>query len=230
MKSFVSSYAHHYRAFRPPLHYLILKNCLGKRKFKKTLDIGCGVGNSTIALTNFSKKVIGYDINKEMLKSALQHKRVSYIDEWSNIKYDLLCFFGSLNYIQQNEIHNFLNVLKPSGYIICCDFKIFYNRFTDFLNLKIIKNKYDYEKNLGSYNLAKEIKQINSDSMLLNFDCNIKEFVHLILTEKNIKNVLIDLMGEKELDTKIEKKIGRLINSEKLNLDAMGYYTLHKKI
>ena len=123
-----------------------------------------------------------------------------------------------------------MNVLKPSGYIICCDFKIFYNRFTDFLNLKIIKNKYDYEKNLGSYNLAKEIKQINSDSMLLNFDCNIKEFVHLILTEKNIKNVLIDLMGEEELDIKIEKKIGRLINSEKLNLDAMGYYTLHKKI
>ena len=68
MKRFVGSYAHHYRAFRPPLHYLILKNCLGKRKFKKTLDIGCGVGNSNIALTNFSKKVIGYDINKEMLK------------------------------------------------------------------------------------------------------------------------------------------------------------------
>ena len=65
--------------------------------------------------------------------------------------------------------------------------------------------------------------------MLLNFDCNIKEFVHLILTEKNIKNVLIELMGEKELDIKIEK-MGRLINSEKLNLDAMGYYTLHKKI
>ena len=66
--------------------------------------------------------------------------------------------------------------------------------------------------------------------MLLNFDCNIQEFVHLILTEKNIKNVFIDLMGEKGLDIKIEKKIGRLINSEKLNLDAMGYYTLHKKI
>ena len=179
MKSFVSSYAQHYRAFRPPLHHLILKNCLRKRKFKKTLDIGCGVGNSTIALTNFSKKVIGYDINKEMLKNALQHKRVSYVDEWSNTKYDLLCFFGSLDYIQQNEIHNFLNVLKTSGYIICCDFKIFYNRFIDFLNLKIIKNKYDYEK---------------------------------------------------DLDIKIEKKIGRLINSEKLNLDAMGYYTLHKKI
>ena len=63
-----------------------------------------------------------------------------------------------------------------------------------------------YEKNLGSNNLAKEIKQINYDSMLLNFNWNIKEFVHLILTEKNIKNVLIDLMGEKELDIKIEKK------------------------
>ena len=89
-----------------------------EKKIKKTLDIGCGVGNSTIALTNFSKKVIGYDINKEMLKNSLQHKRVSYINEWSNIKYDLLCFFGSLNYVQQNEIHNFLNVLKPSGNII----------------------------------------------------------------------------------------------------------------
>ena len=42
--------------------------------------------------------------------------------------------------------------------------------------------------------------------MLLNFNWNIKEFVHLILTEKNIKNVLIDIMGEKELDIKIEKK------------------------
>ena len=64
MKNFVSSYAHYYRTFRPPLHYLILKNYLGKGKFKKTLGIDCGVGNITIALTNFSKKVIDYDMNK----------------------------------------------------------------------------------------------------------------------------------------------------------------------
>lgn len=73
------------------------------------------------------------------------------------------------------------------------------------MNLKIIKNKYDYVKNLSIYNLVKEIKQINSDSMLLNFNCNIKEFVHLILTEKN-KKCTSWLNGGKKISIKIEKK------------------------
>ena len=56
---------------------------------RQTLDIGCGVGNSTIALTNFSKKVIGYDINKEMLKIFYNTKEflIQTNDQISNMIY-----------------------------------------------------------------------------------------------------------------------------------------------
>ena len=76
--------AFHYKAYRPPLHTIILDNCIGNLLFEKALDVGCGLGHSSIALTNFCDKVIGYDPSEPMIQQAKKHERVNYL---SNLKY-----------------------------------------------------------------------------------------------------------------------------------------------
>ncbi|MEO9894623.1 methyltransferase domain-containing protein [Aurantibacter sp.] len=70
--------AEHYAAYRPPLHQVILEKCLQKKTHNIGLDIGCGTGNSSIALAKFCNRVIGIDPSKSMLERALLHAIVSY--------------------------------------------------------------------------------------------------------------------------------------------------------
>ena len=67
--------AFNYNTYRPPLHRPILSQCLKNHRFNLALDVGCGVGNSSLGLTHFCKRVIGYDISKAMLKKAIKHKK-----------------------------------------------------------------------------------------------------------------------------------------------------------
>ena len=47
---------------------------LKNQAFNLALDVGCGVGHSSIGLSHFCKRVIGYDISKYMLKHVIKQK------------------------------------------------------------------------------------------------------------------------------------------------------------
>jgi SAM-dependent methyltransferase len=46
--------------------------------FALALDVGCGTGQSTIALTQIARRVIGIDPSPDMLKHATRHPKVEY--------------------------------------------------------------------------------------------------------------------------------------------------------
>ena len=70
--------AFHYKSYRPPLHETLLSQILKDQKFKNVLDVGCGTGNSCIALTKYGKSVTGYDPSGSMLKQSQKHPIVNY--------------------------------------------------------------------------------------------------------------------------------------------------------
>src|SRR5699024_12745632 len=72
--------ARHYKAFRPPLHQLILRRILSPYdKFKSGLDIGCGTGYSAIALAQYCAQVYAIDPSQAMLKlSSAEDKNIVY--------------------------------------------------------------------------------------------------------------------------------------------------------
>ena len=78
-----------YKNFRPPLHQPILSQCLKNQAFNLALDVGCGVGHSSIGLSHFCKRVIGYDISEYMLKHVIKHEKITYTSTKPNIEYDL---------------------------------------------------------------------------------------------------------------------------------------------
>ncbi len=102
--------SNHYSAYRPPLHKFILSKILKDRYFEIALDVGCGVGTSSLALVPYAKRVIGYDPSQAMIEKATPHPTITYtnlIDELPN-SCDLLCFFGSLEYINPVALKNTL--------------------------------------------------------------------------------------------------------------------------
>ena len=62
--------AFHYASYRPPLHSKILKRCLVDRFYDSGLDIGCGTGQSSIALSDFCNRVVGIDSSSEMISKG----------------------------------------------------------------------------------------------------------------------------------------------------------------
>jgi|TARA_B110000263_G_scaffold28614_1_gene21754 SAM-dependent methyltransferase len=222
--------AFHYKAYRPPLHTIILDNCIGNLLFEKALDVGCGLGHSSIALTNFCDKVIGYDPSEPMIQQAKKHERVNYLSNLKYLKdkYNLLCFFGSLFYIDKEMLEFYFDYLVPDGNILCCDFEVNYESVIEDLKISESKLNYDHTKNLDAYNNEQNIL-IKSEQFEVEFDCQNYELVHLLLTEKNIKDELLRKFYSKNFYQQILNKFEKIYPSNKVTLKTKMFYSYYKK-
>jgi len=91
--------AQRYRAARPYFHPLvveIIRQICGLDDCENALDVGCGTGQSTVALTALARHVIGLDISQAMLDQAMPYSGVRYIRSpaemlpFANESFDLL--------------------------------------------------------------------------------------------------------------------------------------------
>ena len=144
---------------------------MGSRSFDLALDVGCGVGNSSVALTAFSNKVIGIDNSEHTLQNAISKDQVSYFSESLRLDftYNLLSFFGSLSYLNQASIEQYTNRLDPEGTIICCDFKVLYQPILDCFKLKQNNTTFNHQKNLCEYQIDRIelVEEVSFNTSLL---------------------------------------------------------------
>lgn len=183
--------AFHYKSYRPPLHELLLDKIFKEQTFNKILDIGCGTGNSSIALAKYCESVTGYDPSKSMIHRSQKHPKVNYTTDLCqlNDEYDLIVFFGSLFYVNENEFSLYQNHLLKNGLLLCCDFQILYEPILSILRLSIDEIEYDHFKNLDSYN-TNSFDLINSEKFENEFSCQLNQTIHLLLSESQIKKKL----------------------------------------
>ena len=176
--------AHHYNAFRPPLHGFILSQCLGQDLFSKVLDIGCGTGHSTIALANFCQKVVGFDVSQFMLQQALPHPKIEYTSQVNaNAKFDLICFFGSINYIRPSELISILKQLVKGGQVICCDFSVVLDAVSKQCVQESFHSSYQPEKNLDTFAMTLPLQTLSEGNDSQIFDASIKQTAHLLVAD-----------------------------------------------
>jgi len=75
--------AERYAQYRPYFHPLVIKKIKNYLGFKKSvnlaLDVGCGTGQSTVALKKIASSVIGVDISTDMLRLAEEKPGIRYI-------------------------------------------------------------------------------------------------------------------------------------------------------
>ncbi|WP_425616479.1 class I SAM-dependent methyltransferase [Anatilimnocola sp. NA78] len=75
------SAAQRYATARPYFHPLVMDKIVGftkVAKFGRAIDIACGTGLSSRALTAIADQVAAVDISPEMLAEALPHERIHY--------------------------------------------------------------------------------------------------------------------------------------------------------
>ncbi len=207
--------ARQYKAYRPPLHKVILRECLkSKDSFARALDIGCGVGHSSIALLPYCEHIIGVDSSQSMLDEALVNDKVSYeiLNEfplrWDEDTFDLITFSGSLFYCKsQALIQDCLRLITDSGTIVVYDFTLNLNPVL--INLGFLPEKSDYDPTINLddvQDLRLQFDMLQKHALSITRE----HLAHILLTDTTIskqlalnnsnneeENVILNLLLEK---------------------------------
>ncbi|MEX2512699.1 MAG: class I SAM-dependent methyltransferase [Cyclobacteriaceae bacterium] len=206
--------ARHYASYRPPLHELILENCLsGEETFENILDIGCGTGISTLALAKYGCSVYGIDPSADMLKMAKSKKNVNFLlydghsIPISNRKIDLVTFSGSLYYAKSPSlIKELFRICHDNSVIICYDFGIILDEVLNYL--KINRNKksgnYDFEFN---FNDEPGFNQLISNKGQIEMTMEAKDLAHVLLSDSFNYELLAEKFNRSDLFAELVNKL-----------------------
>jgi SAM-dependent methyltransferase len=229
--------AKHYAAFRPPLHKIILRKCLNKdNHFQKGLDIGCGTGQSSIALAGYCSRVTGIEPSRDMLQMAIVHPKIEY-QEYDKRKisfpentFDIVTFAGSLFYAKSQELYDdVVRVCRDYSTIIIYDFIVSYDDIYSRLDILNLIEKSDYNYKIDFSGL--EINGLDKFS-------SSEEIIPLKVTSSNLANLLLSMkrtfkVVEKKYDssdpfTILVEELGKLTNSNLHDLSAKTYHTRYQ--
>ena len=232
--------AFHYAAFRPSLHLQILRECLeGEAEYGLGLDVGCGTGQSSIALANCCKRVIGLEPSEEMLDKSIEHPGVAYHHydgrhfDFQQDSFDIITFAGSLYYAKSQQLlDEVIRVGKDACKIIIYDFEICLDPMLEKLNAYETSRPmatYDHEVNFNgldqnSVQLEKELKKS------LSMEISIGSIAHLLLSSKANYGLLSEVFGSDELYDKVTQKLHAISTSESTPVAAKTYSTVYKVV
>ena len=228
---YTADIATHYKSFRPPLHEILLKHSLKNQRFESALDIGCGTGNSSIALTKYCASVTGYDPNKSMIQYGESHPKVFFTEKLKEInkKFSLIVFFGSLHYITTKSFNFYKEKLVRGGYLLCSDFEILYAPILSNLEITLSKIDYDHSKNLASYP-TKTFAIIRTEKFKAVFDCNLIELTHLLLSETYLRPQLIKKYGSVSVVESLQEDLKIYYPKNKIAIEANLFYTYYQNM
>lgn len=228
--------AKHYAAYRPSLHWPILKKVLGNAHFTMGLDVGCGTGQSALALTNCCDKVIAIDPSESMLQHAMPHDQIEYQHcngqdlEFDTNTFDIITFAGSLYYAKtQHLLTEVLKVTKPTGQIIIYDFEILLNNTLRQLGVTPPTKQeldYDYETDFSGLDtsklhLQKKVKE------KIDFEISTTNLGHLLLGDSDHYALLASKFGKTNLYTKLLVQLKNLVVNETHQIDAHIFYGVY---
>ncbi|WP_299528595.1 class I SAM-dependent methyltransferase [Ulvibacterium sp.] len=230
--------AFHYAAFRPLLHLPILKACLNEGKeYSLGLDVGCGTGQSSIALTNFCKKVHGIEPGKEMLEKSIAHPKIAYSHydgqnfDFPDNFFDITTFAGSLYYGKsQHLLNEVVRIGKNASLVIIYDFELSLDSLHVKLNLEpLVVQGSDYDHLVNFDGLNK--KHINVEKEVqgkVSMEIAISDISHLLLSYKDNYNRLLQSLGENDLYETVSQKLRSILKSESTFIDAKTYATMYR--
>lgn len=224
--------AYHYAAFRPPLHKMILDIAIKDKKFNIGLDIGCGTGYSTEALSKYCEKVHGIDPSHSMLKRTTGNDKINYmLGEGKEIPLpnntvDIVTLAGSLFYAKSAELTDELKrVCLKNSLVIPYDFEILLDDIL--LENGITQEKadsdYDHEINFSDDSVFTEL-WVNKKQISL--ELTSEQTTHLLLGDSNIYNAFSVYFNENDPYKTLLNKLESKGNDHKVKANI--YYSIYK--
>lgn len=219
--------ATHYQAYRPPIHSLMLVEILEDSFFESAIDIGCGTGTSSRALLPFCNKICGYDPSEAMIGKAHPHPKITYTSDFpESTNFDFFLFFGSLNYIDGNQMKNYLKRLSSNASLLCCDFVIDQSPLFDCFSLSMPKSNYQPNKNLSAFYVVQGQNSMVGRNTYF-FECTPKQAAHLILSNSNYLSLFQRHFDNGFPEQTIIEGLQKTFNSSYIQLEAQGFWTLY---
>jgi ubiquinone/menaquinone biosynthesis C-methylase UbiE len=228
--------ATHYRAYRPPIHEIILKRCIDqKRNFTLGLDIGCGTGHSSVALLNFSEHVIGIDPSADMLENAIVNAAIEYQNfdgktlKFDKDRFDIVTFAGSLHYSKsQDLLDEAVRVSKTPGLIVVYDFEILLDDILDRFQFESqSQNTYDHAADFSGLRDSK-ISIINKGKEKEQLSVTIGDLAHLLLSVKEQHIFFEKRFGPNELHRKLSDHLAEITDSMSFKIEADLYFKCYE--
>ncbi|WP_028021425.1 class I SAM-dependent methyltransferase [Enterovibrio calviensis] len=223
----------HYSAYRPPIHDEILKEVLLNRgDFTYGLDIGCGTGVSSLALSKFCENVVGIDPSEAMLAEASQREHLSYIaGTGDNIpldddSVDIVSFAGSLSYAKSDSlVGELLRVCRTNAWIVAYDFEV---RLDDSLNLVGVSlpqraSGYNHAENFDGYREFKEVK-VHNGKVTINVSST--QLAHVLFSSSRRYLLLTDFFGSQNTFKLVVDKLTAFNHEHKIDIDT--YYSIYQ--
>lgn len=196
--------AFHYAAYRPDLHERILAEFLQPMPQTVGLDIGCGTGQSAIALSKFTGRVLAVEPSAAMLQKALQHPGVSYLLfngrdlPFSQPQFGIITMAGSWFYAaSQHMLNQLLKVLLPNGCVLLYDFDIHLSDVLSALGIRLAEaaNPYNHALDFSAFEHEplQVTQQLKKD---IDFPVTAENLVHLLLSLKEVYLLLQTKYGD----------------------------------
>lgn len=230
--------AFHYAAYRPSLHSDILKAYFREAvKVKTGLDVGCGTGHSSIALTAYCDRVIGIDPSKEMLQKAITNPSVQYTlydlngIDFSADHFDIITFAGSLYFAKSQQLLNeIIRVSKRAAKIVVYDFELFLDEILNILSRETYTKQitaYDHQTNFTGLDQTNIINEKELKRMI-DVEMSVSNLAHVLLSSKDNYGLLLESFGEEDLYNKVAEKLHASLNTDNTSVEAMTYLTVYE--
>ena len=235
-KEYDQTTAFHYAAYRPSLHSLILKKCIGaNEQFHSGLDIGCGTGLSAEALLLYCANVIGIDPSKEMLAQTVPTDNLRFLHfngkklSFDDAFFDIVTFAGSWYYAQSQQLLNeVIRVAKSPFKVIVYDFEIDLDPTLSALQINTSVNTptpYNHEANFSNFTTGNLLVE-QSKQEVVYITITATNLAHVLLSSKDNYRLLETKFGEKHLFQLTKNSLPDQAKDH--SLKAILYYTTYK--
>ena len=139
--------AERYASGRPFFHPLAVAKiqtvCCESGRIDRALDVGCGTGQSSLALLEVADEIVGLDNSSEMLVRAERHERIRYVEAraeqvpFGDASFGLMTVSSAFHWFNRQQfMHEAQRLMRPGGWLV-----IYNDGFTG----RMIGNA-DYEK------------------------------------------------------------------------------------
>ena len=212
-----STAAEHYAAYRPPLHPLILQRLVGpSEEFASGLDVGCGTGISSVALSQHCRSVTGIDPSISMLERAEPHPRVVYRSGTGAVPgalpgspFDVVAFAGSLFYTKSAELRRgLLGLCREGAPWLVYDFEILLDPVLAALGVRVRPEASDYDHTVDLSDWE-GFETVIRGRERIRLEVRSIEMVHLLLSDSNRHDALAGRHGSDDLFGTLVKLVER---------------------
>ncbi len=217
----------HYAAYRPPIHQRILELILKDRETSAFgLDIGCGTGVSTQALSPYCAEVLGVEPSEAMLSQAQQVSNGRYLQgDGETIPLaascaDLVTFAGSLYYAKSAALVEELRRVTTDGaLIVVYDFEVQLSGFMQQLGIELPSSSsgYDHEINFSD---CQQMKQWRCEQQRVELTLSSQQLAHVLFSSSTRYQYLLEKFGQQETFERVLDALNQVSDEHLVSVDC----------